>query len=117
MKAHHCDLTDSRDMPEKRDLRFVGLLDCLKELFVECLASRSTFIGAQRDVLVDSGDNHVVMKVPADVAEDWIRGLFSSPAHLRSLDDATLIRYVKVLSQAFNTSVCHRHTAHCICLA
>lgn len=76
------------------ELQFVSLLSCFQELLLECLVARSAFIKAQSDVLADAGGG--IVKVPPVAAKDWIRGLLSSPAQLRSLDDATLVRYVKV---------------------
>lgn len=79
---------------QSTELQFVSLLGCFQELLIECLVTRSAFIRGQSHVLADSGGG--VLKVPPLQAKDWIRGLFSSPAQLRSLDDATLVRYVKV---------------------
>jgi hypothetical protein len=76
------------------DLHFVRLIDCLKELFVECVAARSGLISEQSNVLEDIGGDGVI--APAEAAKSWIRGLFSTPADLRALDDDTLVRYVKV---------------------
>lgn len=75
-------------------LQFVSPLTCLQELLVECLGNRSAFINAQQDMLGDSPGGEV--KVPAQAAKAWIRGLVCTPDQLQALDNDTLVQCLKV---------------------
>jgi hypothetical protein len=107
------------DMIAKGGIEFVSLGDCLKELFVECMVARSRLVSEQSSVLEDVGGDGII--APAEAAKCWIRGLFSTPAHLRALDDATLIRYIKVcfvclisVLVMIGTAPCHFSASCCI---
>ena len=74
------------------DVKLVSLLACFEELLVECLGARSIFIRGQCECL--AGDR--VLKVPAEAAIAWIRGMLSTPDQLQALNTNTLILYIKV---------------------
>ena len=74
------------------EVQLVSLLACFEELLIECLGARSTFIRGQNECMAGDG----VLKVPAEAARAWIRGMLSTPDQLRALDTNSLIRRLKV---------------------
>lgn len=74
------------------EAQLVSLLACFEELLIECLSARSRFISGQRECV--EGDR--VLKVPAEAARAWIRGMLSTPDQLQALDTNSIIRRVEV---------------------
>lgn len=77
---------------ESAEVKLVSLLDCFQELIIECLGARSAFISGRIDCIGCGG----VLKVPAEAARAWIRGMLSTPDQLQALNTSSLIRYTKV---------------------